>query len=96
MELTPRIKRRIAQDYTGGDREAVEGILFEVVNDYDRGVDGSERVAAATLIHGQGKVDRFLLAAQIAREDFRDILMDSGLEHEDWRERLDAEFGTDS
>ncbi|MFD3499533.1 hypothetical protein [Streptomyces sp. NPDC058678] len=96
MELTPRIKRRIAQDYTGEDRQAVEEILFEIVNDYDRGVGGAERIAAATLIHGQGKVDRFLLAAQIAREDIRDILTNSGLEHEDWRERLDAEFGTDS
>ncbi|KOU75721.1 hypothetical protein ADK57_06470 [Streptomyces sp. MMG1533] len=95
MELTPRIKRRIGKDYTGEDRQAVEEILIELVNKYEVG-GGAERIAAATLIHGQGKVDRFLLAVQIAREDFRDILTNSGLEDEDWRERLDSMFGEDS
>jgi hypothetical protein len=56
---------------------------------------GSERVVGAVLIHGGGKVDRLLIAAQMAREDWRDVLMGSGLEHGDWPERLDSEFGTD-
>ncbi|KOG32996.1 hypothetical protein AQJ84_34320 [Streptomyces resistomycificus] len=94
MGLTPRIKRRIAQDYTGEDRQAVEEILHELVNDLTGGAE--ERIVAATLIRSQAKVERFLLAVQIARDDSRGILMSSGLEHEDWRERLDAEFGTDS
>ncbi len=94
MELTPRIKRRIAKDYTGEDRRAVEEILLELVNDLTGGAE--ERIAAATLLRSQAKVDRFLLAVQIARDDSRGILMDSGLEHEDWPERLDEEFGTDS
>ncbi|WP_078630621.1 hypothetical protein [Streptomyces roseochromogenus] len=95
MGLTPRIKRRISKDYSAEDREAVEEILLELMGDLEEG-GGAERVAAATLIHGQGQVDRFLIAVQVARRDWRDILMNSGLEYGDWPERLESEFGTNA
>ncbi|MPY55128.1 hypothetical protein [Streptomyces acidicola] len=93
-ELSWRIKRCIYEDYSEDDRQAVEEILLELVDDL-KGGGGEERIAAAALIHSRGKIDRLLTAVHVAHEDWRDILMGSGLEHEDWPERLDSEFGTD-
>ncbi len=97
MTLTPRIKRRIAGDYAPEDRQAVEELLLGLASGLEtRGHSKSERVVAASLLNAGGDVDRLLSSAQRALIDFRDVLMGSGLEHHDWRERLDEEFGTDS
>jgi uncharacterized protein (UPF0297 family) len=97
MELTPRIKRRISRDYTTEDRQAVEELLLDLAQNLQtRGYLELERIIAATLLRGDGDVDRLLNAVEIARLSFRSILMTTGLENSDWPERLDSEFGTDS
>ncbi|WP_217235587.1 hypothetical protein [Streptomyces sp. AC555_RSS877] len=100
MRLTHRIKRRISEDYTPEDRSAVEELLLDLASglEKDEGFSQAEleRIIAATLIGGGGDVDRLLNWVQFARRDFRDVLVGSGLEHSDWPERLDSEFGTDS
>jgi molecular chaperone GrpE (heat shock protein) len=94
MELPSRIKRRISRDYPQGDQKAVEEILLDLMEYLEnRGAD-TERILAATLLDAEGQTDQLLSAVQLARIDFRDILMGSGLEHADWRDRLDSEFGT--
>ncbi|WP_405734296.1 hypothetical protein OG885_22150 [Streptomyces sp. NBC_00028] len=92
MELTPRIRQRILRDFGEGEREAVEGMLTDLQQSLDRHVD-KERITAATLLHAAGNMDALLLAVQDARDDWRDVLMGSGLEHDGWERRLDAEFG---
>ena len=92
MALTRRIERRIAEEYAEGDRQTVEELIREL-GESSKEEGGGERIAAATLIHGLGQVDRLLTAVQVAREDWRDILMGSGLERADWRDRLASEFG---
>lgn len=97
MELTPRIKRRISRDYAPEDRQGVEELLLDVAAGLrEDGITGTERIVAAVLIHSSGDVDRLLIWAQDALIDFRDPLMGTGLEHGDWPDRLDIEFGTDS
>jgi hypothetical protein len=94
VELSERIKRRISRDYTPDDRQAVEEILIDLMSYMEsKGID-AERVIAATLLDAEGEPDKLLDAVQLARIDFRDILMGSGLEHADWRDRLETEFGT--
>jgi predicted NBD/HSP70 family sugar kinase len=97
VELTPRIKRRISKDYAPEDQQTVEELLLDVMSDLTkRGYEESERILAGVVLFGAGDVDRLLSAAQLALIDWRDVLMASGLEHGDWPERLDSEFGTDS
>ncbi|MFI9255997.1 hypothetical protein [Streptomyces sp. NPDC053069] len=94
MELPSRIKRRIIKDHPQGDQQTIEELLLELMDYLKKtGID-TERVIAATLLHADGKTDRLLNCIEEVRVDFRDILMDSGLEHADWPDRLDAEFGT--
>lgn len=98
MVLTPRVERRITKDFPGRDGQVVEGLLAGLVNHLaDRGdTEDRERIAAATLLCGQGRVDRILDAVQLAKEDWRDVLVGAGLADAGWRERLDADFGPGS
>ncbi|WP_233521588.1 hypothetical protein [Streptomyces triticagri] len=60
---------------------------------YDPRMLGSERVQAAVVLAARGSVRGFVDAVQLARLDWRDLLMAAGLAHRDWPERLDAELG---
>jgi hypothetical protein len=91
MELTDRLRQRIARDYQEDDRESVESILAELMGSLKE--DDKERIVAAALLRARGQTDRLLLLVQMAQRDWRDVLMHSGLEHDDWADRMDAEFG---
>lgn len=95
MGLTVRVERRIAVDFPGREGEVVGDLLTELVNHLtDRGdQEDKERIAAATLLCGQGRVDRILDAVQLAKEDWRDVLVGAGLADAGWKERLEADFG---
>ncbi|MDL5201394.1 hypothetical protein [Streptomyces sp. ALI-76-A] len=95
MVLTTRVERRIAEDFPGRDGQVVGELLAGLVNHLtDRGdAEDKERIAAATLLCGRGRVDRLLDAVQLAKEDWRDVLVGAGLADAGWRERLDADFG---
>lgn len=91
MTLTPRVLQRIARDYQGEDREPAASILTKLMESLKE--DDRERVVAAALLRARGQTDRLLLLVQVAQRDWRDVLMHSGLEHDDWADRMDAEFG---
>ncbi|MEU0069932.1 hypothetical protein ABZ027_10390 [Streptomyces sp. NPDC006332] len=95
MGLTVRVEKRIAQDFPGRDGRVVGELLAELVNHLtERGDrEDKERIAAATLLCGRGRVDRLLDAVQLAKEDWRDVLVGAGLADPGWRERLEADFG---
>src|SRR3954452_21697188 len=80
MGLTVRVERRIAEDFPGRDGEVVGDLLTELVNHLtDRGDrEDKERIAAATLLCGQGRVDRLLDAVQLAKEDWRGRVVGGG------------------
>jgi hypothetical protein len=52
-----------------------------------------ERVQAAIVLWGQGNLAPIRDAQQLALADWRDVLMRAELADEDWRARIDAEFG---
>jgi hypothetical protein len=95
MGLTVRVEKRIARDFPGRDGQIVGELLTELVHHLtERGDrEDKERIAAATLLCGRGRVDRLLDAVQLAKEDWRDVLAGAGLADAGWREQLEADFG---
>ncbi|MFD3502658.1 hypothetical protein [Streptomyces sp. NPDC058678] len=95
MRLTGRVEQRIAKDFPGRDGRVVEELLAELVHHLTERGDGEdkERIAAATLLCSHGRMDRLLDALQLAKEDWRDVLVGAGLADAGWRERLEADFG---
>lgn len=95
MGLTVRVEKRIAKDFPGREGPVVEELLAGLVHHLtERGDrEDKERIAAATLLCGRGKVDRLLDAVQLAKEDWRDVLAGAGLADAGWQERLEADFG---
>jgi hypothetical protein len=53
----------------------------------------AERVQASLVLTAHADYGRFLAALQLAREDWRDALVGSGLGDDDWPERLTDTLG---
>lgn len=91
MSISERIARRVGRDYPASQRDAVIDLLESVELGSSASTvtdEGQERVHAAMLIVAAGNVDRLLEASALAEVDWRDVLVDAGLEHDDWRARL--------
>jgi hypothetical protein len=84
--VTPRVRRRIERDFP--DPESADDIARLIADAGD-----SERIQAALVLQAQGDRDRLTHALFLARSDWRDVLMGTGLEHEEWRRVLNLEFG---
>lgn len=59
------------------------------------GRPASERVQAAAVIVSRGDIDKLGEAIELARIDWRDLLVMGGLEYEDWADKLDRLLGTE-
>jgi hypothetical protein len=87
--MTARLRRRVDLDFPSlGSRSEVARIVAEAA--------GSERVQAAIVLWAAGDMHRVRDSIHVATQDWRDVLVRGGLAGDDWRERLDAELGTDS
>ena len=92
VELTPRLRRRIAHDFPPGSADMVLSYL-ETLADSDYGGQSRERVQAAVVLASDGHWDRFKSMLGLLGLDWRDVLMAGGLGQDDWRAVLDAELG---
>lgn len=91
-----RLERRIRRDFPApGSAEGVLMRLAELPDQtgYADAVLVSERVQAAIVLLAAGDVGRFKQAIDLARADWRDILVAAGLAEEDWPKKLDRELG---
>jgi len=86
--LTPRLAARIRKDFPN-DYERVISQLESA----ESGNQGRERVLAAIVISAQGDLGCLRSALELSRIDWRDVLMNGGLGHEGWPDRLDKELG---
>ncbi|MCN9242613.1 hypothetical protein NGF19_17730 [Streptomyces sp. RY43-2] len=90
MPVSRRLARKIEKDFPA-DWEAVISMLHEMERE-SFGGDAGERLLAAVILVSRGDIDRVVMALEFMAEDWRDLLMDAGLESEDWASRLDEFF----
>jgi hypothetical protein len=97
MRVTPRLRRRIEHDFPEpGAAGAIEELVVDTVTALDlHGWDANatERIQAAIVLGGGGDLSGVRAMSDLARQDWRDALVASGLADGDWPERLDAELG---
>ena len=86
--LTARVRARIRRDLP--DRHDDVQKVLESANS---GNQDRERVVAAIILSANGDLRWLHQAVELSRLDWRDVLVNGGLAHEDWPQRLDAEFG---
>jgi hypothetical protein len=85
--MTARLRRRVDFDFPSpGSSSEVARIVAET--------SGSERMQSAIVLCAAGDLERLRCAVRLANADWRDVLVNAGLADEDWRERLDAELGS--
>ena len=90
--MTPRLEARIRSDFAADDAKLVVDELDALTLPL---IDGSapERIQAAIVMLAGGDLAKFDEAVRIARVDWRDVLVASGLGNVDWPARLDLELG---
>lgn len=94
-DITQRLARRVRADF-GSDADLVLTLLADLhvpALDTDD-VAAVERVLAAVVLGARGDLDRLGRMADLATADWRDALMEAGLEQWDWPKVLDAELPT--
>lgn len=88
MDIPPRIAERVARDFERTRRPEVLRLIASLAITTGTS-EGAERIGGAILIVAGGDIDRLVEAAAIAEADWRDVLVAAGLQHDDWRARLD-------
>jgi hypothetical protein len=84
--ISARVRRRIERDFPRPDSAAEVCRLVA-------GASESERIQAAIVLAAAGDLVEIRRQAQLATVDWRDVLMNGGLGHLGWAERLDAALG---
>jgi len=91
--VSERLHRYVQAAY---EESVVEDVMIQLLGLSDElGRPVSERIQAAAVIVAKGDLDRLADAAELARIDWRDLLVMAGLEYPDWRDRLDDLLGTE-
>jgi hypothetical protein len=90
--VTARLESRIRSDFAADDAELVVDELDALALPL---IDGPApgRIQAAIVVLAGGDLAKFDEAVRIARVDWRDVLVASGLGNVDWPARLDLELG---
>jgi hypothetical protein len=85
-----RLEHKIRQDFPPSEADQVVYRL-SVLPDTSQ---SAERIQAAMVLRSDGNWERFLYELELVQTDWRDTLMGTGLEHEDYGVRLDQLLGT--
>lgn len=98
MAEPDRLERRIQRDFPAPG--AAHGILtaldrLPVEAGYDEEHFRTERIRAAIVLLANGDLARFRSAVELAKTDWRDLLVAAELAHADWPTRLDEALGPD-
>lgn len=89
--ITQRLEARVRRDFGPSEADTVLAMLAELgldLPDFQKNPEGMERVLAAVVLVADGNSQQFLSAAELALADGRDVLMEAGLAHENWQNRL--------
>ena len=92
--INARLHSRIRRDFADADvARGIVGALRVLAVELEDSLQSAERLQTAAVVFAAGDVERFRSAVRLAREDWRDLLMEGGLGHEDWPRVLDEELG---
>jgi hypothetical protein len=84
--MTSRLRRRIEFDFPEpGSAQEVVRLVSEISD--------SERVQAAVVLWARGDLSRIRSSVELAKSDWRDVLVRGDLADEDWPHKLEAELG---
>jgi hypothetical protein len=92
-----RLERRIVRDFPEpGSASGILAALDRLPEEagYDADHFRTERIRAAVILFADGDLTRFRAAVELAKADWRDLLVAAGLAHWDWPARLDEALGT--
>jgi imidazole glycerol phosphate synthase subunit HisF len=92
-----RLERRVRRDFPQpGSANGVLQLLDRLPAEagYDEETLRSERIRAAIVLLANGDLGKLRDAIELAKTDWRDLLVAAGLAHADWPDRLTAELGS--
>ena len=84
-----RLERKIRQDFLPSEADQVVSRLSALPETSQ----SAERIQAAMIVRSGGNWERFLYEIELVQVDWRDTLMGTGLEREDYKVRLDQLLG---
>lgn len=93
IQVSARVVERVRRDFPDPE---IAAVMVELLEEWgntwpDWQVD---RVQSAIVLCAAGDVDQVLTLLEVAYVDFRDALIATGFARADWRELMDAAFGT--
>jgi hypothetical protein len=94
-----RVRRRVASDYPPATADGVIASLEALSLEpwaIDDDAAGRERIQVAILQLADGDASRIADGINLARIDWRDLLVAAGLGFDDWRERVAAYLEVDA
>ncbi|MBS2937240.1 hypothetical protein KDN32_05755 [Nocardioides sp. J2M5] len=83
--VSRRLARRIEHDFNPDVAETVTRVVVRASQ--------SERVQAAIVLVADGDAREVARQAELARVDWRDVLVNAGLATENWKTALDQQLG---
>lgn len=92
-QTSTRLTRRVHHDFPPDLADRVIGQLAGIPETLPLCGQDAERMQASIVITAHGDYETFLAALQLARDDWRDALVGSGLGDDDWPERLTNALG---
>lgn len=90
--VTPRVERYTRQRFDEADAELVLSALRDWRIAYES-EPPSERLIAAVVLAADGSLGGVDDAFRLAEQDWRDLLVAAGLQHDDWGMVLDSRLG---
>lgn len=91
VELTPRLRRRLESDF-GTTAQSLVAQLELLPESIDSGQD-PQRIQAAVLLGARGSVREFAAMLELARTDWRDLLVSGGLESANYIKVMQRQLG---
>jgi hypothetical protein len=92
--LSPRLERRVRADFGAGATRVLAELagVPETLPGCER--QDPERIQAALVIAAHGDAIQFAALMDLARLDWRDVLLAADLADGDWKARLDRELAS--
>lgn len=90
--LSQRLLARIVDDFGAEGAEAIRVLATATTHD---GLPSAERLAASIVLASRRDVEQLKGLAQLLAVDYRDVLVAGPLAHDNWRDVLDLELGSE-